>query len=77
VKLGMLKATVINKKVSPPVPIQVWHAGMNDYRVYLPGIGEYAQCSQRSPAMHKAIRLSEFGQEAMAWEIAKITQSIV
>lgn len=69
---GMLKGGATNKKVVPNVRAEVWHSGMNDYRVVILGIGEYAKCHQLNPAFAKARWLAELNQEDLNHEIAKV-----
>lgn len=68
----MLKGSATNKKVSPNVCAQVWHCGMNDYRIVLVGIGEYSKHHQMSPAFTKARWLASLEQADLNHEIAKV-----
>jgi hypothetical protein len=70
---GMLKGSDTNKLVVPNVRIEVWHAGMNDYRVVFMGIGEHSKCRQLSPAFAVARWLARLSQADLNHEIAKAT----
>ena len=69
---GMLKGGATNTNVSPNVRIEVWHCGMNDYRVAIKGKGEYAKCHQLSPAFTKARWLAELNQADLNHELSKV-----
>lgn len=73
---GMLKGATFNKKVIPHIRAEIWHCGMNDYRVVIAGIGTYAKVHQMNPAFVKARWIAELDQESMDIEIAKIKSNI-
>lgn len=61
-----------NTRVTPRVGISIHHAGRNDYRLSLDGIGEYGAYSQLGQAASKSQWLARLNQSDLNWEIAKV-----
>lgn len=61
-----------NKRVVPNVGLTVVHAGKNDYRVIIDGVGEHSRHTQYNPAQTKACWLAILDQADLNHEIAKV-----
>jgi len=70
-----LQAHSKNKAINPAVGISILHAGKNDYRVVIDGVGEYAQVRQLGIACAKMFHLARLDQDNIEWVINAITTS--
>jgi hypothetical protein len=70
-----LKAHSKNKAITPAVGISILHAGKNDYRVVIDGVGEYAQTRHLGVACTKMSHLAMLDRDNIEWVINAITTS--